>query len=70
MNVLGQIILFMGIVLVIIGCMVAFSAKIPLIGKLPGDVFIQKKRFTFYFPLTTAILISILLSAIVHFIRR
>ncbi len=41
-----------------------FLDKIPYLGKLPGDILIQKKNFTFYFPLATSILISIILSLI------
>jgi len=67
---LGKGILFLGIMLVIIGCIVMFSAKIPFIGKLPGDIYIQKKGFSFYFPLTTSILISILINTILYFLRR
>jgi hypothetical protein len=45
-----------------IGKVMLVSGKIPLLGKLPGDITIQRKNFTFYFPLATSILISILLT--------
>ena len=41
-----------------------FLDKIPYLGKLPGDILIQKKNFTFYFPLATSVLISIILSLV------
>ncbi len=44
--------------------------KIPGVGKLPGDIFIKKENFSFYFPLTTCILLSIILSAIMYFLGK
>ncbi|HOX54240.1 MAG: DUF2905 domain-containing protein [Candidatus Omnitrophica bacterium] len=64
LNILGKILIFAGIILITLGILFVFSNKIPLIGKLPGDIYIQKKNFSFYFPLTTSILISIILSLI------
>lgn len=61
---LGKILIFAGIILVLVGIVFVFSNKIPWIGKLPGDIYIQKKNLTLYFPITTSILISIVLSLI------
>jgi hypothetical protein len=58
----GKLILAAGIVFVIVGAFLMLSGKIPWLGKLPGDIFVQRKNFTFYFPLATCILISILLT--------
>ncbi|MFH1783124.1 MAG: DUF2905 domain-containing protein [Candidatus Omnitrophota bacterium] len=44
--------------------------KIPWLGRLPGDILIKKDNFTFYFPLTTSILISVILTLIFIFIGR
>jgi len=44
--------------------------KIPWIGKLPGDILIKKEKFTFYFPLTTSILISIILTLLFTLFRK
>ncbi|MFH1856044.1 MAG: DUF2905 domain-containing protein [Candidatus Omnitrophota bacterium] len=60
----------LGIILVIIGLLFTFGAKIPHFGRLPGDIFIQRKNVTFYFPITTAILISFLLSLILWVVNR
>jgi hypothetical protein len=59
-----------GIILLVIGILLLFSDKIPFLGKLPGDLYIKKKNFTFYFPLATSILLSILLSLIFYFFRN
>ncbi len=59
---IGRLLMIIGLVVALIGALVMLSVKIPWIGKLPGDILIQKKNFTFYFPLATSILISILLT--------
>ena len=66
----GKILLSAGIILVLAGVFLIYFKHIPFIGKLPGDILIQKKNFTFYFPLTTSILLSIVLSAILYFFAR
>jgi hypothetical protein len=47
-----------------------FGDKIPFFGKLPGDIIIRKKNFTFYFPIVTSILLSLLISLIIYFFRK
>jgi hypothetical protein len=59
---LGKTLIIFGIVLVGVGLLLTFFNKIPFLGKLPGDILIQKKNFTFYFPLATSIVASIILS--------
>ena len=55
-----------GLILVILGGIMLLAGKIPWLGKLPGDIYIQKKNFSFYFPLATCILISLLLTLILN----
>ncbi len=59
---IGKLILVAGIVFVIVGALFMLSGKTPWLGKLPGDITIHRKNFTFYFPLATCILISIILT--------
>ncbi len=66
----GKILILFGILLIILGIIFSFSGKIPYLGKLPGDIFVKKENFTFYFPLTTCILISIILSLIFYLISK
>ncbi|WP_143148319.1 DUF2905 domain-containing protein [Marinitoga hydrogenitolerans] len=71
MQFIGKFLILFGIILIVIGIIFYFSNKIPFkIGKLPGDILIKKENFTFYFPLTSAILISIILNGIFWFIKR
>jgi hypothetical protein len=64
MQELAKTLIIFGIILVGIGVILAFAGKMPYIGKLPGDIYLHKKNFTFYFPLATSLLISIILSLI------
>jgi hypothetical protein len=59
---IGKLILFAGVVFLIVGALFMLAGRIPWLGRLPGDITIQRKNFTFYFPLATSILISILLT--------
>lgn len=59
---IGRSLILLGIALVLVGAVVSFIAKVPGIGKLPGDILIQGKNFSFYFPIVTCILISFFVS--------
>ena len=64
---IGKIIIFIGIFIVIIGIILLFSDRLPFnLGKLPGDISYKKGNFSFYFPITTSILISIVLSILFY----
>lgn len=66
----GKILIIAGLFLVVIGGLLMLSGKIPWLGRLPGDIVIQKKNFTFYFPLATSILLSILLALVLWLLGR
>lgn len=67
---LGKTLIYIGIGLIILGLIVSAAGKIPWLGHLPGDITIQRDRFTFYFPLTTCILISVIITLVLYFFRR
>ncbi len=67
---LGKFLIIFGIVIVAIGGLLMLSGKISWIGRLPGDIIIQRKNFTFYFPPATSILISLLLTLIFWILGR
>jgi hypothetical protein len=67
----GKIIIIIGVVIVLAGVLVYFfHDKLNWIGRLPGDVRIEKENFRFYFPITTMIVLSLLLTLIAQIIRR
>ena len=70
MQSLGRLFVVFGGVLVVVGIVFMLGGKIPWLGRLPGDVYIQKKDFTFIFPLTTSIIASLVISAILYLIGR
>ncbi len=70
LNNFGKILIFFGGLLLLVGIGFLLVGKLPWIGRLPGDIYIEKKNFTFYFPVTTGLLISLLLSLFLWFINR
>ncbi len=66
----GKILIIVGIFLVIFGVVFVFWNKIPLIGRLPGDITIQKGGFTFFFPLVTSLVLSLVLTIVLNVIFR
>ena len=71
LNDLGKLSVFSGVFLVILGATFILCGKIPCLGRLPGDIYIQRRTFTFYLPLTTSILLSVVLSLLLSlFFRR
>ncbi|MGH9793804.1 MAG: DUF2905 domain-containing protein [Candidatus Acidiferrales bacterium] len=62
----GRMMLLVGVVLVVVGGLLAFGAKLPFrLGRLPGDIVWQGKGSAFYFPIVTCIVLSIALTAII-----
>lgn len=66
----GKTLIIFGIVLVVVGLLFSFGSKIPWLGRLPGDIYIQRGNFTFYFPLTTSLLLSLVITLVLYFFRR
>lgn len=67
---IGRTLLVVGAVVFVIGLLLTFGSRVPGLGRLPGDIVVRKGSFTFYFPLVTSILLSLLLTAILSFFRR
>jgi hypothetical protein len=61
----GKLLIVFGAVMILAGVLLMFTDKIPFLGKLPGDLNIKKENFQFYVPITTSILLSIILSLVV-----
>ncbi len=66
----GKMLILLGIFIILIGLLLMAGDKIPWLGKLPGDIIIRKKNFTFYFPLVTCILISLILTLVFTLFRK
>jgi hypothetical protein len=70
MSELGRFLIVAGIILLILGAVFLLAPKIPWLGRLPGDISYKRGNFSFYFPLGTSILISIILTLILYLFRR
>jgi len=70
MTALGKMLILLGIVITLIGLGLLFAQKIPYIGRLPGDIYVKRENFTFYFPLATSVLVSVVLSLIFWLFRK
>lgn len=67
---LGKTLVVFGIILTVLGVGLWGLGGLPIIGRLPGDLYIRRGSFTFYFPLATCIVLSIIFSLIVMLFRR
>jgi len=67
---LGKALIILGLVMIVLGTAIWASSSIPFLGRLPGDIYIKRENFSFYFPLTTCVLISIILSLLFVLLRR
>ncbi len=70
MQALGKILIMLGSVVVVIGLLMVFGNKIPFFGRLPGDIVVHRKNFTFYFPITTLIVLNLLFILISYLLRK
>jgi len=67
---LGKMFILLGVFIILVGLLLLVGEKIPWVGRLPGDIIIKKERFTFYFPLATSIIISIILTLLFMLFRK
>ena len=68
---LGRLLIVLGVIVAALGVIISFAEKLPIrLGRLPGDILIRGKHSTFYFPLVTCLLVSVLLSLVLWFINR
>ena len=70
MNSFGKVLIIFGAIAIAAGVVIVLSVKLPWFGRLPGDIFVEKKDLSFYFPITTSIILSILASLVMIFLRK
>ena len=66
----GRLLGVLGVLIVLVGLVLMLMGRVPWLGRLPGDISVQRGNWSFYFPLTTSILISVLLSVLLYLIGR
>lgn len=67
---LGKSLIIFGLIIIVFGIIITFAGKIPWLGRLPGDIQIKRDSFTFYFPLATCILVSVIVSLLLWLLKR
>ena len=71
---LGKMLLLFGVAMVLLGLVLLvaghFSGKVPWLGRLPGDIYIERGSWTFYFPLATCLIVSVVLTLLFSFFGR
>ena len=70
MHEIGKLLVVLGLVLVGVGVVVMLAGRLPWFGRLPGDLYIQRGNWSFYFPLATSLVLSIVLSLVLYLISR
>jgi Protein of unknown function (DUF2905) len=70
LGVLGKMLILLGVFIILMGLLLVLGEKIPWMGRLPGDILIRREKFTFYFPIVTCVLISIILTLLFALFRK
>lgn len=70
MSGLGRALILLGLLIVLAGILISLAGKLPWLGRLPGDIAIRRQNVSFYFPLGTCLLLSLLFSLIMWLFRR
>jgi hypothetical protein len=67
---MGRTLIVIGIVLVLVGVAVSVLGRFTPLGRLPGDIVVKRDNYTFYFPVVTSILLSVLLTLVMWLFQR
>jgi hypothetical protein len=59
---IGKLLVVLGLVMAAVGVVLMLAGRVPWIGRLPGDIYVQRGKWSFYFPLATSLLLSVVLS--------
>jgi hypothetical protein len=67
---IGRALIILGVVLLVAGLLISVAGRFTPLGRLPGDIVIRRSNFTFYFPIVTSILLSVILTLVMWFFQR
>jgi membrane protein implicated in regulation of membrane protease activity len=67
---LGKLLIVFGVVIALVGLALTLAGRLPWFGRLPGDIYVQRGNWSFYFPLATSILVSVVLTLVLYLIGR
>ena len=66
----GKTLIVVGLAIAALGVVVSLAGKLPWLGRLPGDIYVKRDNFSFYFPLATSVILSLVLSLILWLLRK
>jgi hypothetical protein len=69
-NELGKLLIVFGVLLTLAGVALVAVERVPWLGRLPGDIHIERGNWSFHFPIVTSLLLSVLLTLVFYFIGR
>jgi uncharacterized membrane protein YidH (DUF202 family) len=64
----GRLLLIVGVVIALVGGALLLAGRLPWLGRLPGDIHIQRGNFSFSFPLATALILSIIVTVVLNLV--
>jgi hypothetical protein len=67
---LGKTLILLGLAIALLGVVLALAGRLPWLGRLPGDISVQRGQWSFYFPLATCLILSVALSVLLYLIGR
>ena len=70
MSDVGKLLIIFGLLIAVVGVVLVLIGRVPWVGRLPGDILIQRGNWTFYFPLATSLVLSVVLTLLVWLLGR
>jgi hypothetical protein len=67
---LGKVLMVLGVAVLVLGALLALAGRLPWLGRLPGDIVVERGPVTFYFPIVTCVVVSVVLSLLFWLFRR
>jgi hypothetical protein len=69
-NDLGRLLIVLGVVITMLGVVIVMVGRVPWLGRLPGDIHVERGNWSFHFPIVTSLLLSVVLTLLFYFIGR
>jgi hypothetical protein len=70
MSALGKTLVVLGLLIALVGVVLTFVGRVPWLGRLPGDIYVQRGNWSLYFPLATSLVLSVVLSLVFYLLGR
>lgn len=70
MSDVGKTLIVLGLLIALLGVVLTFVGRVPWVGRLPGDIYVQRGNWSFYFPLATSLVLSVVLSVVFYLLGR